>query len=481
MNIQSGERIALCIDCDGTLLRTDLLHEGVLLLLKRAPWALFLLPFWLCRGKAYLKERIAERVRFEWEALPYNHEILALIRTAREEGQEVVLATASPGVWADGIAAHLGLFDQVVATGAGVNLSGERKARRLVEMFGAMNFDYAGNGRSDLPVWRESRACIVVSSDAGLVKAARGLGEVSIVVPVARAGPLTFLKALRIHQWLKNLLVLVPLLAAHKVLGLNGIASAGVAFLAFSLCASAVYVINDLLDLEADRQHIRKRNRPFAAALIPVWQGVLMVPVLLSAAVALCLYLPASFAVVLSVYFAMTLAYSLRLKRQVIVDVMLLAALYTMRIIAGAAATAVTPSFWLLAFSMFVFLSLAVVKRYSELYVTLQQQKASAAGRGYWVTDLPVLASIGASAGMAAVLVLALYINDAETIKLYPAKMWLWLAPPLMLYWISRVWMKTCRGEIDDDPVIFAIKDWQSLVVGALLACCFVLASVQMG
>ena len=206
-----------------------------------------------------------------------------------------------------------------------------------------------------------------------------------------------------------------------------------------------------------------------------------MVPVLLSAAVALCLYLPASFAVVLSVYFAMTLAYSLRLKRQVIVDVMLLAALYTMRIIAGAAATAVTPSFWLLAFSMFVFLSLAVVKRYSELYVTLQQQKASAAGRGYWVTDLPVLASIGASAGMAAVLVLALYINDAETIKLYPAKMWLWLAPPLMLYWISRVWMKTCRGEIDDDPVIFAIKDWQSLVVGALLACCFVLASVQMG
>ncbi len=481
MKTNSGENIALCIDCDGTLLRTDLLHESVLLLLKQAPWALFLLPFWLARGKVYLKERVAERVRFDWGTLPFNEEVLALIKNARAEGRAVVLATASPSMWADGIAAHLGLFDQVVATGGGVNLSGERKARRLVEMFGARNFDYAGNGRSDLPVWRESRAAVVVSSDTALVKAAKSMGDVSLVVPVLPAGPLTFLKALRIHQWLKNLLVFVPLLAAHKVLGLDGIASAGVAFLAFSLCASAVYVINDLLDLESDRQHIRKRNRPFAAALIPVWQGVLLVPVLLVGAVALCAYLPAAFAVVLLGYFVMTLAYSLRLKRQVIVDVMLLAALYTMRIIAGAAATAVTPSFWLLAFSMFIFLSLAVVKRYSELYVTLQQQKSTAAGRGYWVTDLPVLASIGASAGMAAVMVLALYINDAETIKLYPAKMWLWLVPPLMLYWISRVWMKTCRGEIDDDPVIFAIKDWQSLVVGVLLTCCFVFASLQIG
>jgi 4-hydroxybenzoate polyprenyltransferase len=298
-----------------------------------------------------------------------------------------------------------------------------------------------------------------------------------VQVPVA--GSLAFLRALRVHQWLKNMLVLVPLFAAHQVLDSPSLYRVFLAFLAFSLCASAVYLLNDLLDLEADRQHIRKRNRPFAAALIPIWQGLMMVPLLLGMVIFLCTHLPIAFSAVLFVYFTMTLAYSLRLKRQVIVDVMLLAALYTMRIIAGAVATTVTPSFWLLAFSMFVFLSLAIVKRYSEMFVMLQQQKLTAAGRGYRVSDLPVLASIGVSAGIAAVLVLALYINDPETARLYPGKIWLWLVPPLMLYWVSRVWMKTCRGEIDDDPVIFAIKDWQSLAVGALLSGCFVLAALR--
>jgi 4-hydroxybenzoate polyprenyltransferase len=471
--------IPLCIDCDGTLLRTDLLHEATLLLLKQAPLSVFLLPFWLLKGKAYLKQKIAENVQFDWETLPYCAEVLEIIRVARAQGRQVVLATASPEVWAEGIAAHLGVFDKVLATGDGVNLAGAQKAKRLTELFGAKQFDYAGNGATDLPVWAASRCAVVVSSADSLVAAARKVTQVSSVVPLPVAGPLAFLRAMRIHQWMKNLLVLVPLLAAHQLLDGASLGRAFLAFLAFSLCASAVYLLNDLLDLEADRQHIRKRNRPFAAALIPIWQGIMMVPLLLGVVVVLCTYLPMAFSAVLFAYFAMTLAYSLRLKRQVIVDVMLLAALYTMRIIAGAAATSVTPSFWLLAFSMFVFLSLAVVKRYSEMYVMLQQQKLTAAGRGYRVSDLPVLASIGASAGMAAVLVLALYIKDPETALLYPDKVWLWLVPPLLLYWVSRVWMKTCRGEIDDDPVIFAIKDWQSIFVGVLLVACFVLAALR--
>lgn len=473
----SGKDIALCIDCDGTLLRTDLLHESVLLMLKQAPFAIFMLPVWLLRGKAYLKERISERVVFDWASLPYCAEILDAIGAARAAGRKTVLATASPLAWAEGIAGHLGLFDQVVATGDGINLAGEKKAQKLSALFGRGRFDYAGNGSSDLPVWSASRSGIVVSSSSSLVSAARSATNVSQVIDVPKAGPLTFLRALRIHQWLKNLLVLVPLMAAHRISGTAGLTQAILAFMAFSFCASAVYVINDLLDLESDRQHVRKRKRPFASALIPIWQGVLMVPCLLGGSVLLSLLLPVAFSAVLAVYFATTLVYSLRLKRQVIVDVLLLAGLYTMRIIAGAAATAIVPSFWLLAFSMFVFLSLAIVKRYSELFITLQQQKSKAAGRGYAVTDLPVLASLGASAGMAAVLVLALYINDAETARLYPGKMWLWLVPPLMLYWISRIWLKTCRGEIDDDPVVFAIRDWQSLVVGAVLGCCFILAA----
>ena len=473
----ANNNVALCIDCDGTLLRTDLLHESVLLLIKQAPLSLLLLPFWLLRGKAYLKERIAERVQFDWSTLPYNDEVLKLIADGRAGGRQIVLATASPQAWASGIAEHLGVFDAVVATAGGVNLSGKHKAQRLSEIYGRKQFDYAGNGRTDLPVWADSRLAIVVSSNASLLAATGRVATVSQVIGVPRAGLLAFLKGLRIHQWMKNLLVLVPLLAAHKVSSLDGFTHAVLAFFAFSFCASAVYVLNDLLDLESDRQHIRKRARPFASGLIPVWQGVVLVPLLLAVSILLTLPLPAAFAAVLAVYFCITLAYSLRLKRQVIVDVMLLAALYTMRIVAGAAATGIVPSFWLLAFSMFIFLSLAIVKRYSELLITLQQQKAGAAGRGYLVSDLPVLASLGAASGMAAVLVLALYINDPETARLYPSKMWLWLVPPAILYWITRVWLKTCRGQIDDDPVVFAIKDWQSLVIGVLLAACFALAA----
>lgn len=468
--------VPLCVDCDGTLVKTDLLHEALLLLVKQAPLALPLLPFWLLRGKAYFKERVAERVTIDWSSLPYNEEILALIREARQQERRVVLATASPLAWAEGIARQLGLFDDIVATKGDVNLAGAGKAQRLVELYGNRNFDYIGNSNADVPVWACARAGLVVSSHQGLLRAAQNATDVKQVVPVERAGLLTYLRALRVHQWLKNLLVWVPLIASHQLSSSEKLLQAAVAFLAFGFCASAVYVINDLLDLEADRLHIRKRNRPFASAAIPLRHAALMVPFLAGLTVILAAFLPRIFWFVLGTYFLMTLAYSLRLKRQVIVDVMLLAGLYTMRIIAGAAATTVVPSFWLLAFSMFVFLSVAVVKRYSELSATLQQSKQTAAGRGYTVTDLPVLMSLGASAGMASVLVLALYINDPETRILYPSTQWLWMAPPLLLYWVSRIWMKTQRGEIDDDPVVFAVRDWQSLMTAALIAVFFALA-----
>ena len=358
----------------------------------------------------------------------------------------------------------------------GVVNAGAAKAKRLVELYGNRNFDYIGNSNTDVPVWACARAGLVVSSHQGLLRAAQNATDVKRVVSVQRAGLLTYLRALRVHQWLKNLLVWVPLIASHQLSSSEKLLQAAVAFLAFGFCASAVYVINDLLDLEADRLHIRKRNRPFASAAIPLRHAALMVPFLAGLTVILAAFLPRIFWFVLGTYFLMTLAYSLRLKRQVIVDVMLLAGLYTMRIIAGAAATTVVPSFWLLAFSMFVFLTVAVVKRYSELSATLQQSKQTAAGRGYTVTDLPVLMSLGASASMASVLVLALYINDPETRILYPSTQWLWMAPPLLLYWVSRIWMKTQRGEIDDDPVVFAVRDWQSLMTAAIIAVFFALA-----
>jgi 4-hydroxybenzoate polyprenyltransferase len=476
MNNVNKPNKALCVDCDGTLIATDLLYEAFFLLLKQYPIGLFLLPFWLVKGKVYLKERLAEHVIFDWSTLPYRQEIIDLINNARAEGRQTVLATASPKIWADGIANHLGCFDTVIATQQGINLSGQNKASNLVKLFGEKGFDYAGDTHVDLAVWQHAAGAIVVSNNSGLINSASKMVENSHVVSPKSASLLVYLKALRVHQWLKNLLVIVPLLAAHQANVLQGLLQVTYAFFAFSLCASAVYILNDLLDLESDRQHIRKRKRPFAACSIPLWQGMLMVPALLVIAFAIAAMLPKQFILVLAAYFIMTLAYSIRLKKQVIVDVMLLAGLYTMRIIAGAAATQITPSFWLLAFSMFIFLSLAMVKRYSELLITLQNNKQEAAGRGYTVTDLPVLMSIGVSSGIGSVLVLALYLNNPETNKMYPNTMWLWLMPPLLLYWVARMWMKTQRGQVDDDPVVFAARDWQSLVVLLLSACIFTAA-----
>jgi 4-hydroxybenzoate polyprenyltransferase len=468
--------VPLCVDCDGTLVRTDLLHESVFLLLKTSPWKLLWLPFWLMRGKAYLKQRLAELVVFDWATLPLNDEVVELIRRAREAGRPVVLTTAAHRLLADGLCGHLALFDEVIATEKAVNLSGSVKAARLVERFGSQGFDYVGNAADCLPVWQASRSAIIVSANESLAGRAMKIASVGHIIRPPRPTISSYMRALRVHQWVKNLLVFVPLLAAQQISSGEGLRAASFAFIAFSLCASAVYVLNDLLDLGADRRHKHKRNRPFAAGLIPVWHGAVLVPILLALAFTVATLLPLEFFGILSGYFLFTLAYSVVLKRQVIVDVMMLAGLYTLRVVAGGAATGIVPSFWLLAFSMFVFLSLAIVKRYSELLETLQENTSLSGGRGYSVSDLPVLMAIGTSAGLVSVVVFALYINNPDTEIRYESPFWLWLVPPLLLYWFSRLWMKTHRGEIDDDPVVFAIRDWQSFVVLVVSGCFFVLA-----
>jgi 4-hydroxybenzoate polyprenyltransferase len=469
--------IPLCIDCDGTLIRTDLLHEAVFILLKSHPFHIFLLPLWLLKGKAHLKERLTALVEFQWNTMPFREEVLELIRNARAAGRKVILVTASPQIWADSLAAHLGLFDAVLGT-QDKNLAGKNKADELVRLYGEKKFDYAGDSKPDLKVWAVANGAIVVTKSETLATKAKAVCPVEQVIYKDKAKLLTYVKALRVHQWLKNLLIFVPVMAAHKLNDNAIVIDAVLAFLAFSACASAVYVINDLLDLESDRVHVRKRRRPFAACLIPISRGAMLVPFLLGSSIGLALLSTTNFIWILVLYFAVTLAYSFKLKRQVIVDVMTLAGLYTMRIIAGAAATQIMPSFWLLAFSMFIFLSLALVKRYSELLVTLEQNKEETHGRGYLTSDLPVLMALGVSASMNAVLVFAFYLNLPEVNALYPHKKWLWLISPVLLYWLSRMWMKTHRGQMDDDPIVFAVKDWQSLVVLIISGGLFVAASI---
>jgi 4-hydroxybenzoate polyprenyltransferase len=349
-----------------------------------------------------------------------------------------------------------------------------------VEHFGQGGFDYVGDARADLPVWAAARHAIVVGGPR-LVRAAGQVARVErVFAPPPRAPALW--RALRLHQWAKNLLLFLPLLAAHQVGNGAQLLAAGLAFLAFGLTASAVYLLNDLLDLSADRRHPSKCRRPFAAGTLPLAWGLLLAPLLLLGAAAISgLWLPAPFGAVLVGYFLLTSAYSFALKRLPILDVMTLAALYTLRVIAGAAAVAIWPSFWLLAFSLFLFLSLALVKRYAELDGLQARGELTAAGRGWQVADLPLIGGLGAASGMAAVLVLALYIDSEPARRLYQLPEALWLLTPLLLYWVSRLWFKTHRGEMHDDPVVFALRDRVSLGIGGVAVAIVLLATQGVG
>jgi 4-hydroxybenzoate polyprenyltransferase len=398
--------------------------------------------------------------------VPFNQPLLDWLTAEHAAGRRLVLATAADASIANDMAARVGLFDQVLSSDGATNLSAGAKQRALVAQFGEHGFDYAGNARVDEKIWRSARNAIVVGSSAQ-VERAREVANVAQVFPTVRGGRFVWLKALRIHQWAKNLLIFLPALLAHSILQPGVLIESAAAFLAFSLCASSIYLINDLLDLHADRHHPRKRRRPFAAGVLSARGGLSVSFGLLAVAVGLALLVGYPFALVLAGYYGLTWAYSLRLKRAAIVDVMTLAGLYTLRIIAGAAATATPLSFWLLAFSIFIFLSLGIVKRYTEILE--MSERGQITGRGYSAKDLPLLLNLGVSAGYCTVIVVALYINSRDSTLLYHHSKPLWLICPLLLYWLSRVWLLTTRGEMHDDPVVFALRDRISLYVLGLL------------
>ncbi|MFN7570371.1 MAG: UbiA family prenyltransferase [Betaproteobacteria bacterium] len=462
------ESVPLVVDLDGTLLRSDLLYESTFKLLQGAPWLGLALPAWLASGKAVLKRRIAQRAVVDIESLPFDVGVVDWMRGERAAGRRLVLCTASDTLYAEQVALHLDLFDEVIASDGRVNMSAHRKAATLVGRFGERGFDYAGNSSDDLPVWAVARRAVVVGAPAAVRRALDGRVEVEREFLRAPAGVRTWLRALRVHQWLKNLLLFLPVLGAHQIFNLALLPALLVAFLAFGSCASAVYLLNDLIDLDSDRRHPRKRKRPFAAGDLSPLSGALASCALAVLAFALALWVGWLFTAWLAVYFALTLAYTFWLKRKVLVDVLSLSGLYTLRIVAGGAAAGIAASFWLLAFSLFLFLSLALVKRYSELQVVLEQGKEQAHGRGYWTDDLPLVQSLGIAAGFSAVLVMALYINGESVQRLYRHPEAMWLAVPILLYWVSRVWVKTHRGQMHDDPVMFAVRDPVSLVCGAL-------------
>lgn len=458
----------LCVDLDGTLIRTDLLVESFFAGIKRDAALVLLAPLWLWRGKANLKRRLAECTDIDCARLPYNEEFLEYLRSQHGNGRPLVLVTASDQKYAGKIAEHLGLFDAVLASDGKCNLAGTVKRDCLSERFGDRGFDYAGNARADLPVFSRARRAVLVNPEPRVRSAAGKVTQIEKVFETAKKSVSLWLEALRLHQWLKNLLVFVPLTAAHQLSDLALLGQASLAFFAFGLCASSAYLLNDLLDLPADRVHPRKRLRPFASGALPLTYGLIMIPVLLAGAAGVALLLPLEFALVLGGYYVSTLVYSFWLKGKVLIDVFLLAGLYTLRVIAGAAAVSIMPSFWLLAFSIFIFLSLAMVKRYAELLEVNARHEDGIEGRGYSPVDLSTLNGLGTASGYAAVIVLALYINSEDIRRMYSHVEAIWLLCPLLLYWISRVWLKAARRELHYDPVVFAWKDRISRIVGAL-------------
>ena len=464
--------VPLCVDLDGTLVATDTLFESLLVLLRREPWRLFQLPFWFLQGRSRFKQELSRRAAVTTSRLPYRGKLLEYLRLEKAGGRTLILATAANEQLAKAVADHLGIFDGVIASTRIHNLKGSNKAASLVSEFGERGFDYVGDTEADMVVWSVSRRALVVGP-ASLADRVAHVVQVEEVFDEPTPGLREWVKALRLSQWVKNILVFTPLLAAHKLGDIGLVLQALVAFLAFSLCASAVYIINDLLDLEADRAHPRKSMRPFASGRLSIASGLIVAPILLVVAFLLSARLPPAFAATLALYFAITLAYSLRLKRTTVLDVLLLAGLYTLRLIAGGAAVSVRLSFWLLAFSMFLFLSLALVKRVAELQSLAPDAGDSPVGRSYRRDDIPVLLALGTASGYTAVLVFALYINSSASELLYRRTEALWLLCPLFLFWITRVWLVTHRGTMHDDPIVFAFRDsisrWLAVAAAAML------------
>lgn len=462
----------LCVDLDGTLVRTDTLWESVLVLVRLRPWLALLLPFWLVRGRAGFKRKVAERVSLDVTALPYRSELTDVLRISAEKGRRLVLSTAADERVAQAVAQHLAFFHEVLASDGTSNNKAHHKGEALKARFGATGFDYVGDSDADLPVLEAAQRGYLVAASSSTASRARALGDKVQVVSRRGSRLRAMVKALRIHQWSKNALVVVPVLLAPGLPSLRQLGQAALAMLCMSLCASAGYVFNDIMDVSADRAHRTKHTRPFASGDLPlVWGPPLLLALFATSFGLAVALLPLGFVAMLAGYFIISLTYSFYLKMKLLVDVIVLAWLYTHRVVAGGVATSVPISHWLLAFSMFFFTSLAFAKRYIELRATMGKD-GRLHSRGYFAGDLEMVASMGPTAGYLAVLVFCLYIESNSII--YANKALLWGVAPVLLYWISRVWFLAHRGQLQDDPVKFAITDrlsWAcALVIGLVAA-----------
>ncbi|MFK8137280.1 MAG: UbiA family prenyltransferase [Bdellovibrionales bacterium] len=467
-------------DLDGTIIKTDMLFETFVRRLRKSPYVLFLIPFWLLKGRAFLKAKLSDGVSVSPQALPYNKEVLWFLRKMKGEGHRVVLATAASEKMALDVSDHLKCFDAVYSSDDQINLKATKKREKiLLEEKKSSDIIYLGDSKADFKVWGDGVNAIPVGSKR-FIQAVHSKFTVERDFEIEKGGVKPYIKAIRVHQWAKNALILLPLLLyPGGVLDAGNFLICFLAILSFSLCASSVYLLNDLFDLESDRVHDKKRFRPLAVGSVSISSALFMIPLLLIGAFLLASYVSSSFFIVLICYYILTSLYSFVLKSIAVLDVMVLATLYTTRIFAGGAALGITISNWLMAFSMFFFLSLAFVKRTTELKNLknkILDKSKKIHGRGYLIEDLVTVQCFGMVSAVVSILVFSLYVSSETVRQNYSFPEGLWFSSLILFFWITRVWILTNRGEMDDDPVVFAVKDRISYFVGVLIVINFVLS-----
>lgn len=461
----AGKKQILAVDLDGSLIRSDLLHESFWSALGGNVFALFGAILALCRGIPSLKKYFYQQSQVDVATLPYDDDVIAYVKAWRKRGGYTILITAAHHQFAEEVSAHLQIFDDVKGSAEGVNMKGQEKSDYLTRRFGQGNFAYIGDARADLGVWKNASRAIAVRASSGLLKKIERLGVPHEIIGLnntfwPNVWPSVF-RALRPHQWLKNLLVFLPMLASHQI-NLAHIQDSLVAFAVFSLFASGVYVLNDLLDLTADRAHPRKRLRVFASGGLPVNYGGVMLLGLLGVASALAAIQSFNVLILMLVYVVLNLGYSLKIKTIIGVDILVLSGLYCLRIVVGGAATDIEISSWLILFASFFFLALAAVKRQAELVDLKNRGLSKVLGRGYEVSHLPIIKGVGLGAGIAALVVMVLYIHSSQVLTLYKTPWVLLAVCGILAYWLRRLIAIAQRGGMTDDPIIFSVKDKMS-------------------
>lgn len=464
-NTPGVNNVPLVVDIDGTLINTDLLHEAAILLFKKNPFYIFKYILWLLKGKAYLKKKIFELVWIEYETLPFNQQVLDFLHEEHAKGRKIILATASPLQAAEAIAKVHPIFSGVYGTEHDINLKGATKLNLLEKEFGKGNFDYIGNSQADLIIFASSNAAYLVNPTGAVKRKAGAIGNLKNTWVSGKATIKDYIKAIRAYQWIKNLLVFVPLITSHTIRETNLLLLSVYAFGLMSITASAGYLLNDVLDVHADRKHPRKKFRAIASGKLSIITASILALVFLATGLIVAAKLNIYFFCILVAYFIISFSYSVFLKKIVLYDVFILALLYSVRVFAGAIIIDVPLSFWLIAFSTFIFLSLAFVKRCSELMQINDDGNLQNMRRGYLAADLQLLQVMGVVSGFLAVVVFSLYINSPEVTQLYTQPKILWAISFLFLFWISRIWLHTVRGKMTDDPIVYAIKDVTSYFV----------------